>query len=189
MTLQFGYHSSEHRSIGSRTIGWLNMNVRFRRKKLQRKATDFLKRLSRRVEETSAEARTHSRLGARVADVEKRALGTILHPFKGARDRATDAITERVANKLIDKGLVEVDRAAAQAVQRTVAVIALGLRFSFRVCFACFCCSFLPLSFLPPLSPIILFSFESESSNVPRCRRTRGEVYTNDLPPMIVPVF
>jgi len=103
------------------------MNVRFRRKKLQRKATDFLKRLSRRAEEPSAEARTHSRLGARVADVEKRALGTILHPFKGARDRAADAITERVANKLIDKGLVEVDRAVAQAAQRTVAVIALGL--------------------------------------------------------------
>lgn len=103
------------------------MNARFGRKKLQRKATDFLKRLSRRAEEPSAEARTHSRLGAMVADVEKRALGTILHPFKGARDRAADAITERVANKLIDKGLVEVDRAVAQAVQRTVAVIALGL--------------------------------------------------------------
>ena len=103
------------------------MAVKLRWKTLRNRATDLSKRIARRTGKPSAEASTRSHLGARVADIEKRALGTILHPFKSVTDRAADAITERVANKLIDRGLVEVDQAATRAIQRTVAMVAIGL--------------------------------------------------------------
>ena len=103
------------------------MTARLGWKKLQNQATDLFKRVPRRAEEPSAEAKVHSDLGAKVAAVRKRVIKTILHPFKGIGGRAAETIADRLVNKVIDKGLAEVDQAAARALQRTVAAVALGL--------------------------------------------------------------
>lgn len=103
------------------------MTARLGWKKLQGQATDLFKRVPRRAEEPSAEAKVHSDLGAKVAAVRKRVIKTILHPFKGIGGRAAETIADRLVNKVIDKGLAEVDQAAARALQRTVAAVALGL--------------------------------------------------------------
>ena len=103
------------------------MTARLSWKKLQNQATDLFKRFPRRAGGPSAGAKVHSDLGARVAAVEKRVLGTALHPFKSVGGRAADTIADRLVNKVIDKGLAEVDQAAARALQRTVAAVAHGL--------------------------------------------------------------
>ena len=96
-------------------------------KKLQGQAADLFKRFPRRAEEPSAEARVRSHLGAKVSAVGKRATKAALHPFKSMGDRAAETIADRLVNKVIDKGLAEVDQAAERALQRTVAIVALGL--------------------------------------------------------------
>ena len=108
-------------------IEWVSMTARPGWKKLQHRATGFFKRFTRRADEPSAEAKIHSALGEKVSAVEKRMIKTILHPFKSLGGRAADTIADRLVNKVIDKGLAEVDQAAARALQRTVAAVALGL--------------------------------------------------------------
>ena len=103
------------------------MTARLVLKKLQGQAADLFKRFPRRAEEPSAEANIHSRLGAKVSAVGKRVTKAALHPFKSLGDRAAETIADRLVNKVIDKGLAEVDQAAERALQRTVAIVALGL--------------------------------------------------------------
>ena len=103
------------------------MTARLVWKKLQGQAADLFKRFPRRAEEPSAEANIHSHLGAKVSATGKRATKTALHPFKSLGDRAAETIADRLVNKVIDKGLEEVDQAAERALQRTVAIVALGL--------------------------------------------------------------
>ena len=103
------------------------MTARLVLKKLQRQAADLFKRFPRRAEEPSAEADIHSHLGAKVSATGKRVTKTALHPFKSLGDRAAETIADRLVNKVIDKGLAEVDQAAERALQRTVAIVALGL--------------------------------------------------------------
>ena len=97
------------------------------KKKLQDRATDLFKRFPRRAEETSAEAKIHEDLGAKIAAFEKRMIKTILHPFKGLGDRAVETITDRLVDKVIDERLAEVDRAATRVFQSYVTAVALGL--------------------------------------------------------------
>lgn len=103
------------------------MTARLVWKKLRGQAAGLFKRFPQRTEEPSADTKMHSRLGAKVSAAGKRATKTALHPFKSMGGRAAETIADRLVNKVIDKGLAEVDQAAARALQRTVAAVALGL--------------------------------------------------------------
>ena len=96
-------------------------------KKLQGQAAGLFKRFPKRAEKPSADAVAHSQLGSKVSAAGKQATKTVLHPFKSMGDRAAETIADRLVNKVIDKGLEEVDQAAERALQRTVAIVALGL--------------------------------------------------------------
>lgn len=96
-------------------------------KKLQGQAADLFKRFPRRAEESSAEARIRSHLDAKASAAGKRATKAALNPFKSLGDKAAETIADRLVNKVIDKGLAEVDQAAERALQRYVAAVAFGL--------------------------------------------------------------
>ena len=99
-------------------------------KKLQGQAADLFRRLPKRGKKPStdtADTKARSYLCAKVTAFRKLATKTALHPFKSLGNRAAETVADRLVNKVIDKGLAEVDQAAERALQRTVAIVAIGL--------------------------------------------------------------
>ncbi len=78
-------------------------------------------------DKSNGEAKSRLPLIGRFGAVEKRVKRTMFYPFRSLGDKAVESVTDRLINKVINERSAEVDRAAAQAVQRTVAIIAIGL--------------------------------------------------------------
>lgn len=98
-----------------------------KRKPLLERGVDFFKLPRRGKHKPTDETESLLPPPRRVVAMKKRVKRAMSSPFRSLGNKAVGSVTDKLIDRVVNERSADLDRAATQAIQRTIAIIAIGL--------------------------------------------------------------